>query len=154
MAKKIFLIALVGISVLFINAGQAVKKPVKWKLYLMQTAKLEYDVIIKATIQSGWYIWPTKVPQNGPIATSISIQDNKDIQLIGKLIEEPTIVKQQFYEKGQINVKKYAGSATFIQKIRLLSPSTFMAGKVVFVTFDEDNKKLPDQFQFATRITP
>ena len=153
MNKFFAIILLLGVLVSFSKESLAQQDHVKWKLRLEQVDRMEYEIIIHAVIDSGWYIWPTVVPNNGPIPTKISLDDNKDIEVIGTLSEQADKTELHHYDRLDTKIKKYSESATFIQKIRLKAESTLLIGKVLFVTFNNENKIRPDQFQFAVRVS-
>ena len=41
--------------------------PVKWNTTVEKVSDTEYDLVLKATIDSGWHLYSQNVPEGGPI---------------------------------------------------------------------------------------
>jgi len=66
--KRIILVTVFLTTVLFLNAQ--IIEPIKWSFDSKQNGK-EVDLIFKATIDNGWHLYDTYLPEGGPIATQI-----------------------------------------------------------------------------------
>ena len=80
------LLILTAILTLMVGAANSqVLKPVKWQISFKKVSEGVYDIICKATIESGWHLYDTKLPENGPLPTTFNLDEDetKDIELYG-----------------------------------------------------------------------
>ena len=62
--------------------------PVKWETTTEKISDTEFDLIITATIDKGWHLYSKNVPEDGPIPTTISFEEDKNTyQLKGNITE-------------------------------------------------------------------
>lgn len=81
------LLILTAILTLMVGAANSqVLKPVKWQISFKKVSEGVYDIICKATVESGWHLYDTKLPENGPLPTTFNIDEDetKDIELVGE----------------------------------------------------------------------
>jgi len=112
--------------------------PVKWTTSVEEVSDTEYDLIIKASIETSWHLYSQNVPEDGPIPTSFSFTPSEDFELVGKTSEEEghTIDDPVFNMK----IKYFENSAEFKQRIRVLSDKPFsIIGEVEFMVCDDAN---------------
>ncbi|HUM88272.1 MAG TPA: thiol:disulfide interchange protein, partial [Prolixibacteraceae bacterium] len=73
MIKRILLIAAL---ILLGQIGMAqVVNPVKWSFSKKQLSDTQAELQFKAVIEKGWHLYSDKLPEGGPIATSVSYDD-------------------------------------------------------------------------------
>ena len=63
-----------------------VLKPVKWQITQKKVSDGVYDIICKATVDGGWHLYDTKLPEGGPLPTTFNMDEDetKDIELVGE----------------------------------------------------------------------
>lgn len=115
--------------------------PVKWSYEALKTGDGEYDLVFKAHITDGWYVYSQNLESDeGPIPTSFTFQENALVQMVGKTVEAGP--KHEGYDDiFEMNVIKYSGQPTFTQHVRIKSP-TVLTGSVEYMTCDK-NRCLP-----------
>jgi len=114
--------------------------PVKWDF---SSSKISdgFQLNFKATINKGWHIYSMNMNGDGPVATSVTIKENKSFKLFGKT-EEP-VPFEKYDPNFDMNVKWFDNEVSFTQKIKPVSKSDFkVEGFVTFMTCD-DSKCLP-----------
>ena len=130
------------IALLTIWLGQAqILEPVKWSTSVEKVSDTEYQLISKATIESGWHLYSQNVPEDGPIPTSfVYDESNGAFKFIDNTSEEKgqTIDDPVF----QMKIKFFEKSAIFVQKIEVLGEETTVNGIVEFMVCD-DSRCLP-----------
>ncbi|WP_278035944.1 protein-disulfide reductase DsbD family protein [Flavobacterium nitratireducens] len=112
--KKI-LFALVAFVYTFIGNSQN-SEPVKWKTTVEKVSATEYDLVTKATIESGWHIYSQEVPEGGPTATSFTYDDSAgNFKIVGNTVEEGgNTSKDPFFK---LSLKSFEKEAVFKQRI-------------------------------------
>ena len=89
------------------------------------------------------------LPEGGPISTSFTFETLKGAELVGQPTSSvtPTTV---FDEQFQMNLRWYAGSVTFTQKLKVTDAAKFKAeGAVEFMACNDETCLPPDQISFA-----
>lgn len=145
MKKLIFLIAF-SFTVLLVNAQ--ILNPTKWSFNSKQNGN-EVELIFEATIEEGWHVYDTYLPDGGPIPTTISFKDSSLFEFVGDLVKipEPEI---HFDESFQLNVGYFTTDPTLIQKIKLLTedPVT-IEGTILFMSCDDESCTPPNEVEFS-----
>ena len=126
--------------VLFISAVSfsQIHNPVKWSTSVVAVSESKYDLVVRATIESGWHLYSQNVPENGPIPTAFTFPKNPAYELVGKVSEETgkTVNDPIFNMK----IKFFENKATFKQRINVLSKKAFkITGEVEFMVCDDAN---------------
>ena len=125
---------------LFISAVSfsQIHNPVKWSTSVVAVSESKYDLVVQATIASGWHLYSQNVPENGPIPTAFTFPKNSAYELVGKVSEETgkTVNDPIFNMK----IKFFENKATFKQRINVLSKKAFkITGEVEFMVCDDAN---------------
>lgn len=138
--KKIFAFSLI----LFLaQTVSAQLNPVSWSFSVKKISDKNYEVHLKANMQSGWHLFSQTQPEDPiGIPTSISFNLNPLISVVGKPKEIGKLEKFKDPKLG-LAANQYSGSVNFVQKIKLKSNvKTNISGEVEFQTCD-DKKCLP-----------
>ena len=109
------LLILTAILTLMVGAANSqVLKPVKWQISFKKVSEGVYDIICKATIESGWHLYDTKLPENGPLPTTFNLDEDetKDIELVGEF-KATTEAKTEKSEAFNMELKYFEGTVTF-----------------------------------------
>ena len=112
-------------------------EPVKWSTTVEKISDSDFDLVIKATIDKGWHLYAQSIPDDGPIPTTFSFQQQEDIfQLVGNPTEEKGV--EDFDKVFEMNIKYFENSATFKQRIRVLTSDNIeIVGTVEFMVCDD-----------------
>ncbi len=131
-------------SLIFIissNITAQIHDPVKWSTSVEKISDTEFNLVAKATIESGWHLYSQEVPEDGPIATSFTYDDESGaFKIIGNTSEEEghTVDDSVFKKK----IKFFEKTATFKQKIKIAGTKTTVNAFVEFMVCD-DTQCLP-----------
>ena len=146
--KRITCICLLAIFTLMAQAQ--ILTPVKWKIKLDdKNGAAEKEITFTATADKGWHLYDMNLPEGGPISTSFTFETLTGAETIGQPIASatPTTV---FDEQFQMDLRWYAGSVTFTQKIKVTDAAKFKAeGAVEFMACNDETCLPPDQVDFA-----
>lgn len=118
--RKNIILALVAF-VLTLHAHAQVLTPVTWTGSFSKSsaqAGEEVEIIFKATIQDGWYLYSNDFdPDCGPLLTEFQFANTKNFQLVGKPI--PVKPKDKYDKAFGCDVRVFYGTGEFRQKIKL-----------------------------------
>ncbi len=102
----------------FVTANSQVLDPVKWKSKTEKISETEYNLILEATIDSGWHLYSQFTPDGGPIPLSFAFAPAKGVyELIGKTKE--STYKKQFNDVFGVDEFFFEKKAKFIQKVTI-----------------------------------
>lgn len=146
--KRLTYICLLAVIALVTQAQ--ILTPVKWKIKLDdKNGAVEKEILFTATADKGWHLYDMNLPEGGPISTSFTFETLKGAELVGQPTSSvtPTTV---FDEQFQMNLRWYAGSVTFTQKLKVTDAAKFKAeGAVEFMACNDETCLPPDQIDFA-----
>lgn len=149
--KNIFFVFTVLFS-LGLNAQ--VIEPIKWSFDHKQNGN-EAELIFTATMDKGWHLYDTYLPDGGPIATEFVFDDPSLFELVGELHKNPEPV-EKFDNIFMLNLRFFSDVAVFTQKIKLKTnqPVT-ISGHVTFMGCDDEICLPPNdaEFSFAMKGT-
>jgi thiol:disulfide interchange protein len=146
--KKNFLFSFIVIF-FSLNLCAQVLEPVKWEFDIEKISETEFNLVFKANIEKGWYIYSQEQQSEESFAptTYFEFQNMEgNYQLNGKTTEPdvPVIFDKIFQE----DVKKFKDQAIFKQSITLINKDL----KQIDVTVDyqtcDDSKCIPSDFLF------
>ena len=137
MKKLVFLLALISFTI----GNSQIFEPVKWSTSVEKISDTKYKLIAKASIDSGWHLYSQNVPEDGPIPTTFTYDDNGGaFKIVGNTSEEEghTVDDPVFNMK----IKFFEKTATFIQTVEVSGDKKTVNGFVEFMVCD-DTKCLP-----------
>lgn len=148
MKKITFLFVLIFISA-FINAQ--IINPTKWEFDSKQNGN-EVDLIFKATIEKGWHLYDTYLPEGGPIATSFVFEDSTLFEFVGEIQKNPK-PEIHFDATFQMEVGYFNTQAELIQKIKLKNSNPVeLKGYVLFMSCNDETCTPPEESQFSFKF--
>ncbi len=102
----------------FVTANSQVLDPVKWKSKTEKISDTEYNLILEATIDSGWHLYSQFTPDGGPIPLSFAFAPAKGVyDLVGKTKE--STYKKQFNDVFGVDEFFFEKKAKFTQKVTI-----------------------------------
>lgn len=147
MKKFLFVFAFIVFTALGYSQSS---DPVKWATSVEKISDTEYDLVTKATIESGWHLYSQVISEGGPTATSFIYDDSEGgftiigntTEEAGKTAEDPVFkLKTKFFEneavfKQRVEVQgKVASIPVFIEYVAANATQSLEA-KEVELTFD------------------
>jgi thiol:disulfide interchange protein len=152
MLKKGLLLIL--ISSCFIAAQTQVFDPVKWTFSSRSLQDNTYELSFTANIEKGWHMYGLNIPSGGPIATSFSFNENKEIEFLSDLksIEKPEV---KFDLTFEMDLELFSNKVTFSRKVRVASSTPAeITGSAEFMVCDESRCLPPKEVSFIIKLTP
>jgi len=129
-------------------------EPVTWGIETQATdAEGEVDIVLKATVEDGWYLYSKETEDGGPIQTRFDFGKADGFELIGEVIENAEKTKEGHDDIFDMNVKKLIGNTEFRQRVKITDPTKFISGELLFQTCDDGQCLPPTDIPFAVKFT-
>lgn len=130
--KKLFFCLLVAfVTILPFGAKAQIVDPVKWAISIENVNELEFDVVATATIEPGYHVYSTTMPDMGPMPTAFEIEPNEFYELVGTA-KDVTPGEKYYDDTFEIEYTQFSGSASFAQRLKKLTDQPFIVeGTVV-----------------------
>lgn len=133
---KNFLLCFLLVSLSWTTAKAQILDPVKWSTAVEKISDTEYDLVAKATIDSGWHLYSQDVPEDGPIPTTFIYDTDGSFEVIGNTLEEEgrTVDDPVF----NMRIKFFENAAEFRQRIEVINKElSLVKGEVEFMVCDD-----------------
>ncbi|MHC1702753.1 MAG: protein-disulfide reductase DsbD family protein [Tenuifilaceae bacterium] len=128
--KRLLAIVLIAVSSTFVHAQ--VEDPISWNFKATKVDGKKYEITIIASIEDGWHLYSTILPEGGPIPTTFTFKQTTDFKLDGK-IKEITKSTKEHDEIFDLDLSYFAKEATFSQIVELTNvESTNIEGNVEY----------------------
>ena len=148
MKKVLFLFVLI-FSTLLLKAQ--IVNPTKWEFDSKQNGN-EVDLIFKASIETGWHLYDTYLPEGGPIATAFVYEDSTLFDFAGEIQKDPQ-PELHFDETFHMNVGYFNTQAVLTQKIKLKSNNPVeIKGYVLFMSCNNETCTPPEETKFTFKF--
>ncbi len=133
-------------------AQAQIYNPVKWSTSTEKVNDSDFELVLTADIESGWHLYSQKVPEGGPIATTISFtEDPESFQLLGS--PEEGEGHEEFDNVFEMDIKYFETRAVFRQRVRVLTDEkTTVVGAVEFMVCDDANCLPPTEVDVSFEI--
>lgn len=130
---------------------------ISWKFSLQDKGNGEIELVADATIQQGWHMYDSKIPDNGPYPTSLSFDEVKGAEAVGDFNATGKQATVKYDPVFQMNIGTFDNSARFIQRIKVIDKDNFLiAGDVRAQACDDMSctPPLPHEFSFTSADLP
>jgi len=143
----LFVIFFFSVSQLFAQVVQ----PVKWSFESKQNG-LDVTLVFKATVDEGWHVYDTDLPDGGPVKTSFHYADSTQFEFAGSLGKEP-MPEEVFDKNFNMQIKYFSNQVTFTQKIRLKDAGIKeIKGYVEFMSCNDESCTPPTETDFDFKL--
>ena len=119
--------------------------PVTWESKIEKTGDDTFQLVMKAEIIDGWYLYTQEVHDDGPIPTAFTFEGaGEKFELVGEVTESESLTK---YDKiFEMDLSYFKHDATFTQNIKIVDPT--LATIVASVDFQScDDEKCIFEFR-------
>ncbi|RKD91016.1 protein-disulfide reductase DsbD family protein [Mangrovibacterium diazotrophicum] len=140
--------ALILLALIALQSFAQIQEPVKWSFDSKQNGD-EVQLIFKATIDEGWHLYDTQLPEGGPVPTSFHFNDNSQIEFVGKMTTNPAPI-DKFDDTFQMELRYFGKKAEFIQvvKLKTTEPVT-IDGYLEFMCCNDETCLPPTEVDFS-----
>lgn len=136
---------------LSISKPSGIKDPVKWAFESKKISDTEYDIVAKATIESGWHIYSQFLKgDDGPTPTKLTLEN---VENVGDAKEESP-KRHEHIEPlfGNMKVIDFDESATFTQRIKVKNANEKVKGSIGFMACTSSACLAPSDVPFAINL--
>ena len=146
--KKTFFLSCLLMVVSLTSAFAQIQDPVQFKTELKKISETEAQIIFTGTIDAGWHVYSTDLPEGGPISATFNTDKMEGLELDGKLTPEGKEIEN--YDKMfEMNVRYFEDKATFIQKLKITAASYFIEGYLQYGSCNDENCLPPTDVEFS-----
>jgi len=132
--------------------GQLIS-PVKWNLEQKPAGNNEIELTFKATIESGWHLYSTNLPEGGPIKTTFTFTADSLNYVVVDGITPKTAPIKEHDKIFNMDLEFFSNEALFVQKIKVLSNQSFsLKGTIEYQSCNNETCTLDDH-DFSFDIT-
>jgi len=98
---------------------------ITWDFALEDAGNGEVNIIAKASVQQGWYMYDTKIPDGGPNPTMIEFDKITGTEAVGEFqsVDKKATVKHD--EIFGMEIGTFTGSVTFAQRMKITNKAGF-----------------------------
>lgn len=142
---------------LFVLSQAFPQHVISWKFSLQDKGNGEIELIADATIQQGWHMYDSKIPDNGPYPTSLNFDEIKGAEAVGDFNATGKQATVKYDPVFQMNIGTFDNSARFIQRIKVTDKDSFLiTGDVRAQACDDKSctPPLPNEFSFTSADLP
>ena len=100
------------------------QEAVKWAQELKMVSDTEAELIFNATIEEGWHLYSTNVPDGGPNAATIRFDALEGAELVGELTAIGDL-HTEYDAMFEMELPSFSGNAQFVQKLKMLDPENY-----------------------------
>ncbi len=151
--KHLLLILLLLLFGTFTFGYGQLLKPVKWSLEQKPGGNGNTALIFKASIEKGWHLYSTSLPEGGPIETTFTFNpDSTNYLLAGDILSKtkPTREHDKIFD---MDLEYFSNEAIFVQEIKVLSSRAFVVkGTIEYQSCDDETCTL-DEYDFSFQIS-
>ncbi|HEX4886462.1 MAG TPA: protein-disulfide reductase DsbD domain-containing protein [Luteibaculaceae bacterium] len=127
--------------------------PVKWSYSVEDKGNGNYELLFTASIDKGWHVYTTNLPEGGPIPTSFSIKPGKSFKTVGGIIEKG--FKTEYDNQFDMKLSYFEKKAVWRQRITSTATQPFqVSGELEFMVCDNNQCLPPSIEDFSFTVVP
>ena len=145
--KKTFLLSALFMVLSLTTSLAQIQEPVLFKTEWKTLSETEVQIVFTGTIDSGWHVYSTDLPEGGPIAATFNTDKMEGIELVGKLMPEGKEI-EAFDKVFDMKLRYFEEKATFVQKLKITAASYFIEGYLQYGSCNDENCMPPTNVEF------
>jgi len=115
----------IGVLLLLVSFSLHAQNPISWDFKLSDAGNGEVNILATATVEQGWYMYDTKIPEGGPNPTLIEFDEIRGAVAVGDFKSVDKEAKVKFDEIFQMEIGSFTNSVTFAQRLKVTDKSAF-----------------------------
>lgn len=146
MKKRIGIMSLMLVVAMALAAQ--IVTPVKWNTQVKMNDDTHGVVMLKATIDKGWHLYATEIPEGGPIATSVEWTALKGVKLDGQLSwdAQPVVKHDKSFD---MDLKWWESHVTLSQKFTVTDEKYSIKGSIRYMSCNDTQCSSPETQTFS-----
>ena len=146
--RKTFFMSLMLLLVCTVTCMAQMQDPVHFKSELKQISGTEAEIVFTATIDDGWHVYSTDLPDGGPISATFNVDKIEGAELVGKLTPVGK-EEDKFDQMFQMQVRFFEHNAQFVQKIKITGATFKIEGYMQYGACNDQNCLPPTDVNFS-----
>lgn len=138
-----YLFALVGMLPLLAQMHE----PIKFQTELKKISETEAELVFNATIDAGWHLYSTELPEDGPVSATINFDKMEGAELVGKLTPRGNVV-EHFDSMFEMDLRYFENKGTFVQKVKFTGGAYTLKGYLQYGACNDENCLPPTDVEF------
>ncbi|MDP4204432.1 MAG: protein-disulfide reductase DsbD family protein, partial [Bacteroidota bacterium] len=133
-------------------ASAQVLDPVKWKFNQKKTGPQEYELTFTASIDNGWHLYSTDLPDGGPVKTSFKFEKSSKYTFTSAIAAN--VKPSESYDPNfQMKLRFFKNKVTFVRKIKLLEPGEIqIKGVIEYMSCNDETCTPPAEAEFDFKL--
>lgn len=122
---------------------------VKWTQSVEEVSPTERILVFKASIEEGWHLYGTKMPENGPQATMLVIDKLIGAELSGELTASRAPI-EHYDKQFEMTLNYYEGEVELRQRLTITDAAAFaLVGGIRYMVCNDENCLPPTTWDFT-----
>ncbi|MCQ2287735.1 MAG: thioredoxin family protein [Muribaculaceae bacterium] len=134
---------IVSFAICYIAAFAQIHNPVKWATEIKMTDDTHGVINMKATIDAGWHMYATDIPQGGPQPTTVEWNTLDGVKLDGKISSSKKPV-ESFDKNFDMTLKWWESNVILSQKFTVTAPQYSIKGNIRFMSCNDKQCNSPE----------
>lgn len=140
-----------------LSASISAQDIITWDFALEDAGNGEVNIIAKASVEQGWYMYDTNIPDGGPNPTVIEFDEITGAEVIGEFqpVDKKATVKHD--EIFGMEIGTFTGSVSFAQRLKITDKDNFsVVGNVRAQACNDQTctPPIPVDFSFSSAKLP
>ena len=99
-------------------------EPVKWTQELKMVSDTEAELTFSATIEEGWHLYTTDVPEGGPLPATVRFDVLEGAELVGELTNVGEI-NTEYDAMFEMDLPSFSHNGQFVQRLKFADPENY-----------------------------
>lgn len=126
-------------------------KVVKWTATAEQESDNTYILTLSAKIDKSWHVYSQFISDEGPVKTSVRLENADKLEMVGKSTEEG-IRKEGFDDIFGMELIKFSKQMTIKQRIKSAQALDSISGDIEYMTCNNEICYPPVEVHFKTPV--
>jgi thiol:disulfide interchange protein DsbD len=138
-----------------ISLKAQILEPVKWEITASGiNENNEMTVTFRATVEKGWHVYGTDLPEGGPVSTTFFFEKLENAETTGQPAGNSNLIKK-YEPMFEMELNWYENEALFTQKIKIKDPKNYrIKGYVEYMACNNENCLPPTREPFSIGYSP
>ena len=123
-------------------------EPIKWSQELKKLSDTDFEIVFSATIEAGWHLYSTDIPEGGPVSTTFNVDEISGLELVGGLTPRGKLVTV-YEDVFGMDLSFFEGKGQFVQKLRATAADYKIVGYLNYMCCNDQNCLPPTNIEFT-----
>ncbi len=130
-----------------LTATAQMQDPVHFSVNMKQVSPKEIEVVFSATIDKGWHVYSTGLPDDGPISATLTTEKSEGAETVGKLTPKGKEIKE-YDQLFEMTLRYFEDNVSFVQRYKITGKTYHVKGYLEYGACNDENCMPPTQVEF------